>query len=483
MLGGKGGVDAIKAMFMGFAGPFSQEGQTFISTMSGGTRALQDMVSAVKNNKDATNTINQLDNLFAKGMASNIKDLAKFRTNIMAMGQGSEGGAKALLEIQEAANNYISKGMKEEVAIKQAIIDARKKQETDAKAAEAQAKVDLAMKQLGQRLVTALLPIIESLNKIGLQLIGRFSKLVETHLPDIEKALKKVADFIELAFNDPGAAWKQISGWFKGMLAKMLEAFSQSWLGRKLFGDAAESLGRQSRIESMQGIDEDRHNKLVMKRDKTAEEVAELEAMDKIIRDGRRALAEEIRDKAKGMAEDSKVNDAVIDRLAQKYNKTQAEILKEAGNTSTEIGKEYRKNFDLLKQEQEKKKQATLLEADRIEKGNNFDSNLKNYKVKEFASGTAGSGKLLQDFGKEELVKLHGKEAVLTEEQLTNLAKGIQQASAGTTIKAEIGQSDLVVEHLITLNRATALQNKILGTIAENQRTMINRATGNRLMV
>ena len=101
--------------------------------------------------------------------------------------------------------------------------------------------------------------------------------------------------------------------------------------------------------------------------------------------------------------------------------------------------------------------------------------------VPEFADGTVGSGKgILQDFGKESLAKLHGKEAVLTEDQLANLAKGIQQASGGSGVI--LGHSDLVVEHLITLNRATAMQNKILATMVENQRTMINRATGNRLM-
>jgi len=483
MMGGKGGVDAIKAMFMGFAGPFTAEGQTFISTMGGGTKALQDMVGAVKNNKDATKTVAQLDNLFAKGMISNIKDIEKFRTNIMAMGQGADGGAKALLEITEAVNVYKRNGIDNVAAIEQAIKDARTKQSNDAAAAEAQAKVDLAMKRLGAQITLALLPLIESLNKIGLELIGKFSKLVTRHLPDIQDALKKLADWIEFAFNDPEAAWKQISGWFKGMLAKMLEAFSSSWLGRKLFGDAAESLGRQSRIESLQGVDKTRMEQLYNKINPDDKEKAELAAMEKTIREGELALAQEIRDKAKGMAEDSKVNDAVVDQLATKYHKTQSEILKDAGNTSSEIGKEYRKNFDLMKIEQEKKKQAQLAEANKIEKHEYGLDFLKAFKVKEFASGTAGSGKLLQDFGKEELVKLHGKEAVLTEEQLTNLAKGIQQASGnGATINANVGQSDLVVEHLITLNRATALQNKILGTMVENQRTMINRATGNRLM-
>jgi hypothetical protein len=485
-MGGKGGVDAIKAMFMGFAGPFSQEGQTFISTMNGGTRALQDMVSAVKNNKDATKTINQLDSLFAKGMISNIKDIEKFRTNIMAMGQGADGGAKALLEITEATNVYKAKGMSNVQAIEQAIKDARKKQADDAKTAEAQAKVDLAMKQLGQQLVSALLPIIESLNKIGLQLIKRFSDLVTHHLPDIKDALKKVADFIEYAFNDPEGAWKKISGWFKGMLAKMLETFSTSWLGRKLFGDAAESLGRQSRIESLQGIDPVRRQELIGKGDSASDkEKEELADINKTIREGRLALAQEVRDKAKGFVDESKIYDTQIEAMAKKYGKTHADIIKESQVANSAMEKEVLAGMDDLKKKQiEKQKQANA-EANQIELGiGAFASmqSIKDYKVKEFASGTAGSGKLLQDFGREELVKLHGKEAVLTEEQLTNLAKGVQQASGGTTVNAEIGQSDLVVEHLITLNRTTAMQNKILATMVENQRTMINRATGNRLM-
>jgi len=484
LLGGKGGVDAIKAMFVGFAGPFSQEGQTFVATMNGGTRALRDMVTAVKSGQKSTTVMTQLDNLLSQGISDNIKDLAKSKNAIYAMGQGSEGGAKAMLEITEAMNVYTQKGMTEASAIRQAIIDARAKAEVDAKAAKAQAEMDLAMKQLGAKLVMALQPMITKLAEIGRTLIDRFMRLVDIYLPDIEHALEQVAAFIEQAFRDPDAAWAKISGWFKGMLAKMLEAFSHTGLGRILFGDAAESLGRQSKIEELHGLDEIRMRELIGKTNKTEQEQAELESMKQTISEGRKALADEMRDKAKGYLDDSKINDAVVSQLAEKYHKTQAEILTAAQNSQSEIGKDYLKTWDDVKQKQKKKQEEAKAEADKIEKGDIPLSQYKNKVIAEFASGTPGSGKgILQDFGRESVAKLHGREAVLTEEQLTNLAKGIQQQSSGPVINAEINNSDLVVEHLIQLNRQAAMQNKILNQMVENQRTMINRSTGNRLMV
>jgi hypothetical protein len=471
-------------MFMGFAGPFSQEGQTFISTMSGGTRALQDMVSAVKNNKDATKTINQLDVLFAKGMASNIKDLEKFRTNVMAMGQGSEGGAKALLEIQQAANAYLRDGKTEEAAIKQAIIDARKKQADDSKAAEAQAKVDLAMKQLGAKLVTALLPIIETLNKVGLDLIGKFSKLVEKHLPDIQDALESLAKWILKAFEHPDKAINDIKAMFKELLAGMLELATQSWWGRRLFGeDAAAKLQNSALIDKGKGIVREDFIKLeeaVKSGKATDKQKADFEAQSRILMEAGQALAR--KEDAGNWKEFNRTDPAIVDQATTAamaaYEKKYPGGWAVANNQAKTIAIEQQLGNLQTQWEKNTAREAENLKNNKLSGVEIMDAiNRTNMLVgvaEKRANGSPG-GKV-EDWGKESLVKLHGKEAVLTEDQLSAMSK----SGGNTTI--ELSDLKIVAEGIITLNRATAMQNKILATMVENQRTMINRATGNRLM-
>lgn len=481
-VGGKGLADLMKAKLTGFAGAFSKEGQAAAAIFGDGTRAMDDMIKVIKSGLPAQEKTAALDKLMARQISSNIGDLDKYSTYIMAMGQGADGGAKALLEFTELTNKYRQaeggKALSQEQIMK-IMKQVREDQIKDAAQSKKLQDQDIKMKKLSADFQEALLPIMKELTNLTGDLVEKFSQLSKEYLPDIKIAIQKVIDFIKFAFDNPEAAWNKISGWFKGMLAKMLEAFTGSWIGRKLFGDAADSLNRQSKIEGLKGVDEARWRELVGKQNKTPEEIAQLQDIEKTIRDGRLALAEEIRDKAKGFLDDNKLYDAKLDEMAQKYHKTRAEIIKETQMGGSAMQKELIKGMDDMKKTQLEKQKQAYAEADKIEKGEGSISSIRDYQVKKFASGTAGSGKLIQDFGRKELVELHGKEAVLTEEQLTNLAKGIQQGS-GTVV--QVGGSEILAEQLITLNRQAAMQNKILNQMVENQRTMLNRTHGNRLM-
>jgi len=486
MMGGKGGVDAIKAMFMGFAGPFTAEGQTFISTMGGGTKALQDMVGAVKNNKDATKTLSQLDNLFAKGMISNIKDIEKFRTNIMAMGQGADGGAKALLEITEATNVYKRKGMDDVKAIEQAIKDARTKQANDAAATEAQAKVDLAMKRLGAQLTLALLPLLESLNKIGIELIGKFSKLVARHLPDIQDALEKLATWILKAFEHPDKAINDIKAMFKELLAGMLELATQSWWGKRLFGeDAAAKMQNSALIDKGKAIVREDFIKLeaaVKSGKATDQQKAEFEAQSRILMEAGQALAR--KEAAGNWKEFNRTDPAIVDQATTAamaaYEKKYPGGWAVANNQAKTIAIEQQLGNLQTQWEKNTAREAENLRTNKLSGVEIMDAiNRTNMLVGVAEKRATGSpGGRVEDWGKESLVKLHGKEAVLTEDQLA----AMQNKSNGSNTTIELSDLKIVAEGIITLNRATAMQNKILATMVENQRTMINRATGNRLM-
>lgn len=490
MLGGKGGVDAIKAMFMGFAGPFSQEGQTFISTMTGGTNALKGMVAAVKNNKDATTAINQIDGLFAKGMASNIKDLEKFRTNIAAMGQGSEGGAKALLDVQEAANKYIKQGMLEEEAIKKGIIAARKKADEDAAAAAGQAKADLAMKELGAKLTTALLPILEKLNKVSQSLVQKFVAFTENKglMDKLQTAIERLVEYVGQILTKEGR--DKIVQDFKDLFAEIIRQLKLAF--NPLYGENDAIKERNKELLRARVMEADA--KLAAAKEKVLEDEAKLDAFAKAkedkeaLEEGKRQLekinadkdmSEENKRAARAKIQDSleeaRTRQNLIKNLKEADVKDQ--LVKDkirVDNASTMKGI-YMNRYDKWKQSGFDYDKAT-----KTENKDDWDYETGRFKREKYANGTIGNGKLIKDFGRERTVDLHGREAVLTEEQLANMARGIQQTASGGNV--DIPALNIVAEGIITLNRTTAMQNKILATMVENQRTMINRATGNRLM-
>ena len=490
--GGKGAVDLMKAKLTNFAGAFSKEGQTYGASMGEGTRIMDQMITVMKSSLSPEEKRTKLNELMARQTTAQIRDLDNNSTAIMAMGRGAEGGARSLLELTELSNKYRSGEngraltTKEIMKLQQDAIDQAKK---DADQVKKQQEQDYTMKKLSASLQSSLLGIMVKLNDITQKLVGKFSDLVNKHIGDFTSAIEKVVSFINQAIEDPAGAWNKISGWFKGMLAKMLETFSTSWLGKKLFGDAAESLGRQARIESMRGIDETRYNELEQLKKRTVEQEAEYQALRKQKREGELALAVEMREKAKGFTDEAKIKQAAIDRLSQ----TDAykgmgvgqltNIIENANNRNGGLAASaaLKPLIEQITKEQENKQRQFNRDALQVELGNKSLKDLKGplSNVPEFADGTVGSGKgILQNFGKESLAKLHGKEAVLTEEQLTNLAKGIQQGS-GTMV---VGGSEILAEHLITLNRQAAMQNRILTQIVENQRTMLNRTNGNRLM-
>jgi hypothetical protein len=105
-----------------------------------------------------------------------------------------------------------------------------------------------------------------------------------------------------------------------------------------------------------------------------------------------------------------------------------------------------------------------------------LDQNLYNPNLAPARAGGSPGG-LPENWGRESLVKLHGKEAVLTEAQLAAMNN---KSGGNTTI--ELADLKIVAEGINTLNRQAAMQNKILNQMIDNQMTMIRRTNGNRLM-
>jgi hypothetical protein len=491
LLGGKGGVDAIKAMFMGFAGPFSQEGQTFVATMNGGTRALNAMVTAVKSGQKSTTVMSQLDDLYARGVQENIKDLDKFKNAIYAMGQGSEGGARAMLEITEATNKFRAQGLTEEAAIKQAIIDARKKAAQDAAAAEGQAKADLAMKQFGAQLVTALLPVIEKLAKAGQSLIQKFIAFTENKglMDKLQAGIERVIDYVSNILTKEGR--DKIINDFKDLLKQLLIEIKLAFKPFYNEGDASKERNKMllnDRLLEAQA-------KLAAAKQQELDDMEKQKAFDSAIKD--KEKLDDAKARIEKIQNDKKLSDEVKRTEIAKINdsveaeRTRQNLIKNLDKESFEKQKaaddQHLKNAQTMVQNYQNrynnwsKVGFDYKQGIKTENQAEWDYETGRFKREQYAMGTLGTGTLIKDFGKSRTVDLHGKEAVLTEAQLANMAQGIQQSSGGSTINIE--SLNVVAEGIISLNRQAAMQNKILNQMVENQRTMINRSTGNRLMV
>jgi hypothetical protein len=289
-------------------------------------------------------------------------------------------------------------------------------------------------------------------------------------------------------FNNPQEAWNQVKGYLEQLMAWFFDSIAQGPIGKYLFKDAADDMRRKSKIAAGASIVEERHAAL-----KKAEEVEkgggkkmsdadrrELTQMREIITEARAAQAEELKsikwDKdaatkaakekftKQGLNPDEKiqVNGLNGTRLEFEIMRMREDFNKSGGMRESTIKKLYENKFS----------EEELIRIFKL----GFPA-LQNIPGK--ASGTLGTtGKLVQDFGTESLVKLHGNEAVLTEDQLANMAKGMQQSSSGSSPDG----MKFIAEGLINLNKQTAVSNKLLGEVVEYNRRLLDKSTRNRLL-
>jgi hypothetical protein len=171
-------MDALKASIMGFAGPFTQEGQMYVSTMRGGTEAIEKMAKVVKDNRTAAQAQGDFDRLQAKAMASNLKDIKELGPVIAAMGQGGTESSKALMELTSKAAEFEKKGMKSEADMLKGIINTRERADADSKASAAAVANERAMKAMSAQVNAALLPIMELLATHASSVVQSFAKFI-----------------------------------------------------------------------------------------------------------------------------------------------------------------------------------------------------------------------------------------------------------------------------------------------------------------
>ena len=486
IVGGKGAADVLKAKLTGFAGPFSKEGQAFTAIFGDGTRAVDDMVKIIKSSLPAQEKTAALDKLMAKQISSNIGDLDKYSSYIMAMGQGADGGARALLEFTELTNKYRNaeggKALSQE-KIMEIMKKVRDDQAADAKKAKAMADQDLAMKQISANFQATLLPLMKQLNELTGDLVKWFDKWVKQHMPAITEGFQKIADWIKKVFDHPEEAINDIKSLFKELLAGLLELATQSWWGRRLFGeDAAARLQNSALIDKGKGINKADFLKLeeaVKSGKATDKQKAEFENQTQILMEAGQALAKkEAAENWKKFNRDdpeimAKATKAAQEAMEKKYpgGWAQANAQTKSIRVEEQLGNLQNTWEKNTAREAENLKNNKLTSVEIMDAINR--SNMLVGVAEKRANGSPGG--MAEDWGRESLVKLHGKEAVLTEAQLASMNKG-----GNTTI--ELADLKLLVESMNSLNKQAAVQNRLLGQMTENQRTMLNRTHGNRLM-
>jgi hypothetical protein len=289
-------------------------------------------------------------------------------------------------------------------------------------------------------------------------------------------------------FSNPEAAWNQVQGYLQQLMAWFFDAIAQGPIGKYLFKDAADDMRRNSKINAGASIDEKRFAELKDKEKagtlKDPKDVAELAKARTMIKEAAAAMAEELRH---ATFDESKATELAKTRLAEQGLDPTAKVEVTRRDGSKTMMTNQAVEFQKIKKEFEDsigKRDATAnalyggkyTEEEQIRI---FKKGFADLNIPGKALGTVGTtGKLVQNFGTESLVKLHGNEAVLTEDQLANMAKGIQNSSSGSNPDG----MKFIADGLINLNKQTAVSNKLLGEVVEYNRRLLDKSTRNRLL-
>jgi hypothetical protein len=487
--GGKGLVDATKARLMGFAGSFSKEGQAFNALFGEANDVIEEQIALAGRRMTDDERRIALDRSQVKIIRSMIGNIDGMDTAIMAMGQQMGLSGKGMEEFVSLTNKWRTKEggfakSEEEMMADLAKVWANSKD--NARDAQHQLDLEAEARKASVAIQQALNPLLIQLRDITISLIREFTKLINENMPQIKLAFQTVIEFVKSAFRNPEIIVELIKGLWQKLLAEMLDLATNSWWGQKLFGDKRDVEAHMDRSAIAFGkvIDKTRYDELKKARaDKTAnpEQLKILEMWEDTIRKAAGALA---RQEERGNGpEFNKTDPATIKKATEAAQAAWVASGKNNWSTMSEamrnaqIGQELRRME--MQWQQSIANDAANIQGNKYSIEDMIDAiNRKDYmNVPKRAGGSPGG--MAEDWGRESLVKLHGKEAVLTEEQLAALQN---QSGRGNT-SIELADLKIVAEGILSLNRQAALQNRMLTQMVDNQKIMIQRSSGNRLMV
>ena len=488
-IGGKPYVDATKAALQGFAGAATKEGAAVNSYFAEANEVIAEQVKLTKSNLPDAERKAILDRLQVKSIQGFVKNIDDIEGVVYSLGAQGKLQSTGITEIIEKTNRYrteeggklkSTKKMLDDLAI------VTEGQKNDAGKTTKELEKEAEVREESIKLQKALKPIMEDLNLLTLKLMRDFGKMITDNMPLIQKSLDDVRAFIHKVFNNPDAAIAQVKGYLQELMAWFFEGLATGPIGKFLFGDAAESMKQRSQLNAALAIDAQRYAELKKQnaegtlKGRDAEEFARA---NEIYRNAAGVIAYQMRtkeyDKDAAIAEANRRLKA-----AGKDPNANSGVFDPGGTMQyTNYQLELKRIYDKFNAD----KALRDAEAAKIQSGGytyegipalikKLDQNLYNPNAIPGRAGGSPGGKA-EDWGRESLVKLHGKEAVLTEDQLSAMNRS---GIGNTTI--ELADLKIVAEGIITLNRQAAMQNKILNQMIDNQKTMIQRSSGNRLM-
>ncbi len=479
-VGGKGAMDALKASIMGFAAPFSEEGKNFVSLFGAGTKAIETMARTVKDGTKAEEASGKLDKLMAQAVAGNIRDMKGLQNVINAMGLGGTDMARGIMDVVKANTEYIKTGRVSAEEIEKAIQETKRRQAADQKAADAANQNEKRMKELGNQINQALMPVMELLARYGNRVVGEFMKFINTiDLPKLGQELAKfmegVMNYAKNLFSEEGRTkiMNDIKHWFQLLLVELklalipwyTEADAEEERKRltkdKEIYDAraksVEELKEIARLEARQKLLENTDSLKTINQaiQNDQEKLKALKENKDLSDEEKRTQQEEINRRIKANQENKQMLERLDDTTrTQALNETKARIARmKASATLATAGQEtYRERR--TRESAEINEQQAAIDA--------MGANPMGVGVRHGGS-IGATGNVLENFGTGTRITAGGKEGMLTEQQMTNLAKGSADTGAAQA-------QERLANAIIALNKSQAMTNQLLAQSVEYQR-------------
>jgi len=486
-IGGKGAMDSLKASIMGFAAPFSEEGKTFFSMMGKGQQAIEGLSKSVTDGTSVTVARATMDKLTAAGIAGVVKDMKGYGNIVAAAGQGGTEAAKGLMEIQKIVNKYTANGKVNQEQIEKEIKQVIEKTEADKKASDTAVETQRKMKELGNRIAEALLPIMDLLAKHANTLVTKFTNFIkdvdfEKLGKDVAKLMESIGEFLEDLTTEEGRAriGDKIEMLFKYLMTYLKENLLPEWMygkaeaeKRRALLKEEEKLAEDSRALQKKKADIEKEayamavygnrEEFLTKSRKQQENLKVLEDIEKT----RTLTTEELairKDNQEALASNSKNLELIRNITEDDYQY----FMSQSANRKAELDKSTRKLADDVSVN--KNKQGNWQTGD-------TDPNWRQNQVKAAGlsqqrhGGSLGAtGKLIENFRDTPLI-VDGPEGVLTEPQMINLVKG-----AMNTGNAQAQNN--MANAFTALNKQQAMTNQLLLQSIEMQRKIAENQPG-----
>ena len=177
--GGKGAAEALQARLMGLP-PQTEAAQKFVGTLQNGNAAVNKLADDVTDSSKSLKDMDKTSAGVSVGMAKDGERSKGVFSALLMAGKGGEEMNKALGAYNTATRNQV-KSTEEQIAFEAKIDqESKARKESEAKSA---VEAQKAMQELGQTILSALLPVI----KIITPVINAFAKVVTIIATQFEK--------------------------------------------------------------------------------------------------------------------------------------------------------------------------------------------------------------------------------------------------------------------------------------------------------